>query len=80
MERGSSLWDECIAVVGAQADILKKIGVDFSGLVGKGLLEESAGAYDGNDKHRSLVPAGLDIRRDGGGGASDGASALGIAA
>jgi hypothetical protein len=37
VERGSSLWDDCINVVREQAAVLSEAGVDFSGLIAQGL-------------------------------------------
>ena len=39
IERGSEVWDECLTLVREQAQVLGEVGVDFKGLVAKGLEE-----------------------------------------
>ncbi|KAI4725341.1 hypothetical protein E4T49_06940 [Aureobasidium sp. EXF-10728] len=41
VERGSSLWNECIDVVREQAAVLSEAGVDFSGLIAQGLTQQT---------------------------------------
>lgn len=37
VERGSELWNECVATVKEQAGVLSEVSVDFTGLVAKGM-------------------------------------------
>ena len=37
VDKGTELWDECVSVVNERAAVLAEVGVDFRGLVGKGL-------------------------------------------
>ena len=60
VEQGSPLWNECIDVVKHQSEVLRDVGVDFSGLVAKGLAE----ATYKQDQH--MLPAELSIRGKGG--------------
>lgn len=41
VERGSQLWTDCIHVVQEQAAVLNEVGVDFSGLIARGLVEQA---------------------------------------
>lgn len=41
VEKGSSLWNECIDVVREQAAVLGEAGVDFSGLIAQGLTQQT---------------------------------------
>jgi len=43
VEPGSELWRECIDIVHAQAKVLGEVGVDFGGIVAKGLGEGGVG-------------------------------------
>lgn len=37
VERGSELWNECLSIVHEYAGMLGDVGVDFNGIVAKGL-------------------------------------------
>jgi hypothetical protein len=37
VEKGGSVWRNCVQIVEGQAECLREVGVDFSGLVGRGL-------------------------------------------
>ncbi|KAI5212289.1 hypothetical protein E4T38_00724 [Aureobasidium subglaciale] len=41
VERGSSLWNDCIDVVREQAAVLSDASVDFSGLIAQGLVQQT---------------------------------------
>jgi len=46
VERGSQLWNECLQIVHGYANMLGEVGVDFNGIVAKGLEEPIAnGVY-----------------------------------
>lgn len=59
VERGSPLWNDCVDVVKHQSEVLREVGVDFSGLVANGLTA------DERDLDQ-LLPAELSIRSRGG--------------
>ena len=44
VETGSEVWEECVSVVKQQAEGLGEVGVDFGGLVGKGVFDQVGGA------------------------------------
>ncbi|KAK4954297.1 exocyst complex component exo84 [Elasticomyces elasticus] len=46
--RGGEVWEECDGVVREQALCLAEVGVDFSGVVGKGVFDEGAGGSRGS--------------------------------
>ncbi|TKA76977.1 hypothetical protein B0A55_04904 [Friedmanniomyces simplex] len=48
LERGGEAWGKCVEVVRAQVGVLSEVGVDFTGLVGKGfLLEQGVVGFGG---------------------------------
>lgn len=53
VERDSPLWKECIDVVKHQSEVLREVGVDFSGLVAQGLSEAHV------QEDQSALPAQL---------------------
>ncbi|KAK3644831.1 exocyst complex component exo84 [Elasticomyces elasticus] len=57
VQRDSEVWGECTEVVREQALCLGEVGVDFSGVVGKGVWDEGAGSRGsgGGAKSEGLV-------------------------
>ncbi|KAK3111888.1 exocyst complex component exo84 [Teratosphaeriaceae sp. CCFEE 6253] len=47
VERGGEVWRECEGVVREQAECLKEVGVDFGGLVGRGVFGDGTGSRRG---------------------------------
>jgi len=47
LERGGMVWRECVEVLRGQVGVLSEVGVDFTGLIGKGLLLDEGVAFGG---------------------------------
>ncbi|KAK1077546.1 exocyst complex component exo84 [Friedmanniomyces endolithicus] len=47
LEKGRVVWRECVEVLRGQVGVLSEVGVDFTGLIGKGLLLEEGAAFGG---------------------------------
>ncbi|KAK5700191.1 exocyst complex component exo84 [Elasticomyces elasticus] len=43
VSRGGEVWEECVEVVRGMVGVLGEVGVDFSGVVGKGVWDEGSG-------------------------------------
>jgi len=55
VEKGTELWTECLKTVKDKAGVLSEVGVDFSGLVAKGLEDEPKAARPGLPKRGSSL-------------------------
>ena len=55
VDRDSEIWGACIQTVKEQAVVLAEVGVDFRGLIARGLSADAAAAVDGNQ------PIGLGV-------------------
>ncbi|KAK3649138.1 exocyst complex component exo84 [Elasticomyces elasticus] len=69
--RGGEVWEECVEVVRGQVGVLAEVGVDFSGVVGKGVWDEGAGT-GGGGKVKEKGGEGAMNRRRGRDRASEG--------
>ncbi|KAJ5102404.1 hypothetical protein NUU61_004626, partial [Penicillium alfredii] len=58
VQRGTSVWQKCLDIVRAHADLLAEVGVDFTDLVARGLDEQGEPALSG-DGPRTVQPGEL---------------------
>ena len=57
VDRSSEVWESCVAVVKEQANVLSEVGVDFRGLIARG-LEADERAWSTTDKKPPKIVAG----------------------
>jgi len=73
VERGTPLWNQCVEIVVSQSEVLAEVGVDFRGIVAKGLVVDGgnngggggggvAGAQE-QQQQGNGIGRGRDVRR-----------------
>ncbi|KAK5746141.1 exocyst complex component exo84 [Elasticomyces elasticus] len=72
VSRGGEVWEECVEVVRGMVGVLGEAGVDFSGVVGKGVWDEGAGTGAGARVVKEKGGEGAMNRRRGRDRASEG--------
>lgn len=65
VERGGTVWNECLLLIGEHEEALKSVGLDFHEVISKGLGDKPAAGVAGQDaqKNREASPAiGLGLK------------------